>query len=147
MTTQPLTAAPFILKDCQLVIEGDDFIAHVSAVQFNVQSGQVSWTPLTPNRSFSDSTDPVWTCQLTYAQDWTSTKSLSKYLLANNGATKAAKFVPKKGDGLPTFTAQLKIVPGPIGGQVGQVATGQVTLGMDGAPVPDWDGDPATPNP
>lgn len=137
---------PFVLKDVELLIGADDYAAHVSRVQFTNARQTVTWQGLSPDASFSDSSSPTWQAVLDYAQDWETPNSLSRYLMANDGQTKTAKFKPRKGVGLPAFTADVIIAAGPIGGQGQAVQVGSVTLGVVGAPVPDYDDDPATPN-
>jgi hypothetical protein len=130
-----IAVSPFVLKDVDLVIETDNYEAHVSQVLFQPSSQTVTWKGLTPAATFSDQTAATWTVQLTFAQDWATADSLSNYLLENAGEKVTAVFKPKKGTAAPTFTADVILAAPPIGGTVDQVATGQVTLGVDGAPV------------
>jgi len=138
---------PIVLKDCELIIDVDDYAAHVSKVQFDPNTPSASWKGLAPSAVFNASGASTWTCSLEYAQDWTTPDSLSRYLLAHAGEKKDVTFQPEAGAGLPAFLATVTIAPGPIGGTVDGVPTGAVTLQVDGAPVPDWDNDPLTPNP
>lgn len=130
-----IAVAPFVLKDVDLVIDVDNYEAHVSQVLFQPASQTVTWKGLTPTAVFSDQTAASWTCQLSFAQDWATADSLSNYLLENAGEKVTAVFKPKKGTGLPAFTADVILAAPPIGGNVDQVATGTVTLGVDGAPT------------
>ena len=127
-----LDVKPLFLKEVELTIgDGtpDDFRKHVSGVTFTPSSSQQSWTGLGQN-TVTESTEPTWTCQLDYAQDWESTNSLSRYLFENSGETVPMSFRPKSGVG-PSFTANVSIVPGAIGGQVNAYAGTSVTLGCD----------------
>lgn len=126
---------PIVMKDCELLIEADDYTAHVSRVRFDPSSSTVTWKGLTPSAKFTDTTSPEWTCSLAYAQDWATDDSLSRYLHEHAGETVTAKFQPKKGSGLPQVTADITLAPGPIGGDVDAVMTGEVTLGVDGEPA------------
>lgn len=129
MTT--LAVVPLILKDVMLTLGalGDDYRKHVSGVKLTPSSSQTTWKGLGGN-SHTDATVPTWTCQLDYVQDWSSASSLSRYLFEHSGETVPATFQPISGSG-PSFTANLSIVPGDIGGQVDAYATTSVTLGSD----------------
>lgn len=131
-----IAVAPFVLKDALLTIATDNYEKHVSGVLFTPQTSPVTWQGLTPDSAFSDASNPIWTCQMDYAQDWTTTNSLAQYLLANAGQQKVAVFKPQGATtGKPIITATLIIVPGPIGGQVNTVQVGTVTMGVVGQPV------------
>lgn len=122
--------APLILKDVELLLGADDdFRKHVSGVTLTPSSSQTTWKGLGGN-THTDSSTPTWTCQLDYVQDWISETSLSGYLMDHSGETIAATFRPQSGAG-PTFTVNLSVVPGAIGGQVDAYSTTSVTLGCD----------------
>lgn len=137
MATTTVAAAPFTLKDVSLLIgptaTNFEFKTSVEAVLFTPSASQVTWTGLGLN-TYTDQTTATWTVQLTYAQDWDTTTSLSRYLHANEGSTVDIVFKPKSA-GTPTVTGKVIITPGAIGGTVNQVVTAQVTLGMVGKPV------------
>lgn len=126
-----LAVAPLVLKDVVLTLAtgGDDFRKHVSGVVFTPSNSPQTWQGLGLN-SHTDSGIATWTLVLDYVQDWSSPKSLSQYLLSNEGATVAATFKPVSGSG-PSFTSNVSITPGAVGGQVNAFATTQVTLGSD----------------
>lgn len=131
-----IAVAPFVLKDVIFTVGTDSYEAHVSSVKFTPQLNLVTWKGLTPSSAFSDSTVPVWSCQLTYAQDWTTTNSLAQYLMTNAGQQKAVVFKPQGTlTGKPSFAATVICVPGDIGGDVDTVQVATVTLGVIGAPV------------
>lgn len=124
------------LKDVVLSFGTDptapDFARHVSQVEFTPSTSQVSWQGMSPDATVTDVTSATWVCALAYAQDWDSVESLSQYLYDNEGETVAATFEPKRGG--RAWTADLVIVPGSIGGTVGAIAVGSVTLGVKGRP-------------
>ena len=131
-----IAVAPFVLKNALLQIATDNYEKHVSSVTFTPQLSSVTWQGLTPDSAFSDAASPVWSCTMSYAQDWTTTNSLAQYLLTNAGLQKVAVFKPQgTTTGMPIFTATVIIVPGPIGGDVNTVQVGSVTMGVVGAPV------------
>lgn len=131
-----IAVAPYVLKDALLSIATDNYEKHVSGVVFTPQTSPVTWQGLTPDSAFSDASNPIWTLQMDYAQDWTTVNSLAQYLLTNAGQQKIAVFKPLGATtGKPLFTATIIIVPGPIGGAVNTVQVGTVTMGVVGQPV------------
>lgn len=124
--------APFILNDVLLTLGANDYEGSVSAVEFAPSSNIVTWKGMKPGASYSFPTNATWQCNLTYAQDWETTNSLSRYLHDHEGETVAATFEPKSGGA--SFTATLLIVPGSIGGTVDAVAEASVSLGVQGKP-------------
>ena len=134
-----LAVSPLVLKDVLLTIgtgAPDDFARHVSSVVLEPSTSSVTWHGLSPDASFSDQTAPVWTCKLSFAQDWTSANSLSKYLLANSGKTMPAVFKPNASATTQvTVSCSLILTPGAIGGEVNKVMEATVTLGVSGVPT------------
>lgn len=123
---------PLILKDVLLLIggvTGDDYRKHVDAVTFTPSSSAVTWTGLGLNTHTSQSV-ATWVCVLNYAQDWETEGSLSAYLFEHEGETVEMTFQPRSGSG-PSFTANVVITPGVIGGTVNAYAVTSVTLGSD----------------
>lgn len=131
-----IAAKPFVLKDAILTIGTDEYQGHISSVRFDPTTSQLTWQAITPAGAFADQTSAVWTCTIAYAQDWETANSLAQYLLTNAGQKKTATFKPKgTTTGMPIFTADIMIAPGPIGGDVNTVQVGSVTLGVAGVPV------------
>lgn len=125
-----IAVVPLVLKDVILTLGADTYEKHVSKVRFVPSTSVIRWQGLTPTAKFTDVTASDWTCELSYVQDWKTPDSLSQYLLENEGETIAAVFKPESGDG-PTFTANLVITPGAIGGDVNAFTETSVTLGSD----------------
>lgn len=120
---------PLFLKDVTLEIgtgTPDDFSIGVSSVTFTPTASTVSWTGL-GLQTFTETTVATWAVALTYAQDWESTTSLSRYLFEHEGDVVPVTFIPKA-DG-PSFTADVSVTPGAIGGTVNSYAETTVTLG------------------
>ncbi|MHC9045819.1 hypothetical protein ACYX8G_14630 [Microbacterium saperdae] len=132
MTT--IAVSPFVLKDALFQVAADNYEAHVSQVQFDPSTSIQVWQGLTPAATFTDSSIATWQATLAYAQDWETPNSLSRYLYDNEGKTITAVFKPRAGSG-PSFTVQLVITPGAIGGTVNAFTTATVTLGIKGRPV------------
>jgi len=129
------TVDPFVLKDVDLVIDADNYAAHVSSVAWVPSAQQQSWKGLKPSSTFTDVGTATWVANLEFAQDWSDPASLSTYLLEHEGETVDAIFVPRSGSSMPAFTARLTLTPGQIGGAVDAFATATVSLGST-KPVP-----------
>lgn len=124
---------PFLMKDCLLTVATSDYAKHVSAVEFVPTASPVTWKGLTPTSVFTFGTNATWVCNLSYAQDWETTDSLSRYLYDHEGEEIEVVFEPVT-DG-SSITATLIIQPGSIGGAVDSVAVSSVSLGVKGKPV------------
>lgn len=125
-----IEVAPLVMKDVTAIIGGtNDFKKHLSSVVFTPTASQITWTGLGLN-TLTDTSIATWVVALTFAQDWETVDSLSQYLYENEGSTVAMEFHPKSGSG-PSFTANVAITPGAIGGAVNAVAEATVTLGSD----------------
>jgi len=121
-----IAASPFVLRNVLLTIGTDNYEAHVSQVEFVPTASSVSWTGLA-NNTVTSTTTATWVANLSFAQDWVTANSLSQYLLANEGEVVEVTFKPA--DGGPSFTSDVTIAPGGIGGTAGAFAVGTVALG------------------
>lgn len=124
---------PFILRDVLFTVAADEYSAHVSSVTFTPSSSVVTWQGLKPSATFTFGATATWTCDLAYAQDWSTDESLSRYLFENEGSEIAVVFEPVAGG--PSVSATLIITPGAIGGAVNAVAVATVSLGVKGKPT------------
>jgi hypothetical protein len=127
-----IAISPLYMRDVELTIGTDDYRKHVSGVTFTPAPKSAQWTGLGENTHSAVGT-PTWTCELTYAQDWDTTDSLSAYLFDHQGETKAVRFEPVSGG--QAFTANVIIQAGAIGGQVDSFASTSVSLPLEGAPT------------
>ncbi|MDR7113883.1 hypothetical protein J2X03_003785 [Microbacterium trichothecenolyticum] len=127
MTT--IAVKPLVLKDVLLKIATDNYEKHVSGVSWVPTAAQIQWQGLTPDAVFSDVANATWALTLNYVQDWETEDSLAQYLFEHEGETIEMVFTPVKGTGKKTFTADVTITPGQIGGEVNAYATTSVTLG------------------
>jgi hypothetical protein len=128
-----ISVSPFVLKDVTLLIAADNYEAHVSSVELVPSASTVTWKGLTPSSVFTDVSTATWVCNLSFAQDWATTDSLSRYLFENEGEAVACEFVPVAGGA--GFSATIVITPGAIGGAVDSVAVATVSLGVQGRPA------------
>lgn len=129
-----ISGSPLYMKDVVLSLGSNSYEKVVNSVAFTPSGGIATFKGLTPDAVYSFPQSPTWTCDITYAQDWDTTGSLSRYLFDNEGSTVAATFRPRTGAG-PSFTANLFITSGAIGGAVDSVATATVSLGVQGKPT------------
>lgn len=125
---------PVYLKDVVFTVAADGYEKHVSSVTFTPSTSTAQWKGLTPSAVFTNTSAATWVCDLEYAQDWTTTNSLSKYLFNNQGNTIAVTFQPTNGEG-DVFEADVIVVSGAIGGAVDGYATTTVSLPVQGAPT------------
>ena len=132
-----IASAPIILKDSVFKVAADRYEAHVSAVELKPNTSTVTWKGLTPSAVFTGVSSATWTCDLSFVQDWTTTNSLSAYLLANEGKQVVVVFIPQTAatGTVPTFTVTVFVTPGSIGGTVDSVGVSSVTLPVVGKPV------------
>jgi hypothetical protein len=128
-----IAVQPIVLTDVLLTVGTDTYEAHVSGVTFTPTSPTVTWKGLTPTSVHTFGGTATWTVTLNYAQDWETANSLSIYLMENEGETVSMTFEPKSGGA--SFTANVILTPGGIGGDVDTVAVSSVTLGVSGKPV------------
>lgn len=124
---------PLVLKDVLFRVADDEYQAHCSAVVFTPSSSISTWKGLTPSSVHSAGSAATWTCDLTYAQDWDTEGSLSRYLYEHEGEEVNVEFQPRRGIG-PSFTATIIIQPGAIGGQVDTFGETSVSCGSKGRP-------------
>lgn len=128
-----IAVSPYILKDCLFTVEADSYEAHVSQVEFTPSAPTATWKGLTPDASFSFVGTATWMCNLTFAQDWSTADSLSRYLFENEGDEIDVVFEPVAAG--PSISATLMATPGSVGGSVDSVATSTVTLTVKGKPT------------
>ncbi|MGB3375927.1 MAG: hypothetical protein WBA87_12425 [Microbacterium sp.] len=135
-----IAVKPFVLRDCTLSIKDGatavgDFEAHVSRVLFNPTTPIQTWRGLTPSAVFRDVGSTEWDATVDYAQDYETANSFAQYLIANPGKQVTVEFTPKKGTSAKKVTATITLIPGGIGGGVGEFATSSVTLPVTGQPA------------
>lgn len=131
-----ITPVPFSLASALLNVATDNYEKTVSNVLFTPSYQALTWQGLTPDAVYTDASNPTWTLQFDYAQDWITANSMSKYLLANAGTQKVVVFKPNGATtGKPIITATALIVAGPMGGATNTILTGTVTMQVIGQPA------------
>lgn len=129
-----IAVTPLFLKDVTLTVGTDSYEKHVSSVTLTPTNATASWKGLNSAATFTDAGTPTWTLDLSYAQDWDTLNSLSKYLFSNQGATKTITFKPKAAN-TPTFTVSVIILAGAVGGTVDSYGEATVSLPVQGQPT------------
>lgn len=127
-----IAVQPIYLKDVVLSVAGSDFEKHVSSVVFTPTVSTATWKGLEPTAVYSNIGSSTWTVDLSYAQDWETSGSLSAYLFANEGAEVSLTFTPVSGGGV--WDADVIIAPGQVGGAVDSFAEATVSLPVQGKP-------------
>lgn len=128
-----IAVQPIYLKDVVLTVAGSDFEKHVSSVTFTPSVSSSTWKGLEPTAVFTNVGASTWMVDLAYAQDWTTTGSLSGYLFDNEGEEVSLTFTPVTGG--DSWTATVIIVPGAVGGAVDSYAEATVSLPVQGKPT------------
>ena len=127
--------APYVMRNALLQIATDNYEKHISGVTLTPAVTAVKFKGIDGSVN-TDTSAPEWSAQLTYAQDWATTNSLSKYLATNAGTVKTVVFSPLGTTaGKPKCTIDVVLAPGPIGGSVDEMQTASVTLSCNGQPV------------
>lgn len=122
--------SPLFLIDCEFEVGGTDYAGELSSIRFVTNSSQQEFRGLTPDAVYTASTTPTYVAEVGYAQDWETAGSFSNLLYDQAGETVAVTFKPK-GSGTVSWTANLLLVPGDIGGDTNTFAESSVTLGSD----------------
>lgn len=116
---------PYALKTGTLTIATDDFTAAVTQVEFSPSTSQ-STVRTIDGVAHKEQATAEWSVTVGFVQDL-APAGLMRYLLNNDGQTKAAVFTPETGG--PSIAANIVISPGTIGGTAGpDLAVGAVTL-------------------
>ncbi|WP_336630772.1 MULTISPECIES: hypothetical protein [unclassified Microbacterium] len=132
-----IVPVPIVLNDIVLIIGADNYEAAVSKAEFVPTTPTVSFSGMTPGSMIQLAATTSWVMNLDFAQDHATAKSLSLYLLDNNGQNKSVTLKPKKpaSGTAPTYTITAMMIPTTIGGAVDTIAASSVTLPCSGQPV------------
>jgi len=128
-----IAVQPIYLKDCVLSVAGSDFEKAVSSVSFTPSVATATFKGLEPTAVFTNVGSSTWMVDIAYAQDWETTGSLSAYLYENEGAEVTLTFEPVNGGS--SWSADVIIVPGAVGGAVDSYAVATVSLPVQGRPT------------
>lgn len=120
---------PRLLRNYLLQVDTDNYEAACDSVTFTPSSSTQTWTG-GDGEAHSDAAASTWGVALGYMQDWDTVGSLGEYLLEHEGEVVPVTFTPNRETGGtgPTFTADVTIVPGAIGGSNGAWPTTTSTM-------------------
>jgi hypothetical protein len=125
---------PLYFDDCELKIGTDDYGAAISSAVLTPTANTITFTGLKPGAEYHAGR-VTWTLDLTFAQDWGNSASLSRKLWNSQGTViEDCTIKPITGD-TPEFTVDLFITPGAVGGQARAHATATVSLPVKGQPT------------
>lgn len=125
--------APYVARHVKFTLDGTEYAAEVSDAQLVPSASVQTWQGLTPPSQYSDVGPATWQCNLTFAQDYDEALSLATFLFEHEGEVIPMEFEPQVGGA--SFTADVVVTPGLIGGAVNTYAEASVTLGVQGKPV------------
>src|SRR5690606_41433038 len=111
----------FVLRNVDLTIDGSDFAAEASQVEFTPTAQAATWTGLADNTVTSTAT-ATWNLTIAPGQEWDDPDSLSNYLLENEGEVVDTTFAPRSGG--TSFTAEVTSTSAGVGGPAGHNAVG-----------------------
>lgn len=130
---------PFIINNAIISFETDDFAKAISTATLTPSGGIVTFAGQKPDAVYTFPTSVTWTLDLTFAQDWSTDESLSRYLFLHQGEVIPATLNPNDTtSGGTTWALNVAIVPGSVGGDVNTVAVSTVQLGVSGQPIPTY---------
>jgi hypothetical protein len=133
---------PFIMRNAIIQLGAtDDFAKAVSTASITPSGGTAEYKGLKPSAVFTFPQASTYVLEMTYAQDWSASTSLSRYLWEHKGETVPFVLNPddttgQTGVGSTSWAGEVAIIPGQVGGDVDAVATASVSLGIVGEPVP-----------
>lgn len=129
-----ITPTPLYFDDCELKIGTDDYGAAISSAVLTPTPNTQSFIGLKPTAEFHAGR-PTWALEITFAQDWENATSLSRKLWTSQGTViEDCTLKPVTGGG-ETFTVDLFITPGAVGGAARAHATATVSLPVVGTPA------------
>jgi hypothetical protein len=129
------------MRNAIVQLGADDFAYAVSTATIENSSGTTDFKGLKPPAVVTVPQATTYVLSLTYAQDWQSATSLSRYLWEHKGETVPFTLNPDDTSldatlGSTSWAGLVAIAPGNVGGDVDAVATSSVSLGIVGEPVP-----------
>jgi len=133
---------PFIMRNAIVTFgsPGDDFAKAVSSAVLTPSTGSSEFKGLKPSAVFTFPQATLYALDLSYAQDWSSENSLSRYLWDHKGEQVPFTVNPDDQTGVTpavgstSWSGTVALTSGGIGGDVDSVATTTVSLGVIGEP-------------
>src|SRR5690606_34195868 len=116
----------FVLRNVDLTIDGSDFAAEASQVEFTRTAPAATWPGLADN-AVTSTAPATGNVLLALGQEWDDPGRLSDCVLENEGEVVDMTCAARSGG--TSFTAEVTLAPSGIGGTAGAFAVGSVTLG------------------
>jgi hypothetical protein len=132
-----ITPDPLYFDDAAIQIGADDYGAAVTSGTLTPNVTVARLNGLKPDANYK-AVDIDWKLDLTFAQDWENATSLSRKLWSAQGTTITDCVIKPITAGGASFTVDLYIVPGSVGGASRAHATSTVSLEVVGVPVFDY---------
>ncbi len=127
-----VTGTPIKLGACTLKLGADNYEALVSKAEFVPSTSKSTFKAINGRRVVS-SGKAEWVLNIEFAQDWATPTSLSNKLFADEGTKVTAVLLPL-GAGA-TFTVDVFLESGSVGGTADADLTATASFGCDGKPV------------
>jgi len=136
MSTTVLEIEPIFGKNYAVICAALDYRKHIDSFALVPQTQTQTWRGA-GNNTHSDVSVIGWNVQAGYMQDWKSEDSFSRFLQEHAGETLTFTFEPQAGEGT-SWTVDVVIVPGQVGGAIGSPLNVTVTLACATDPVPTY---------
>lgn len=123
-----------VLRNALVTVAGTEYQAKVKTASLTPEVNKQEYRTLVPAGVEQDVDAPVWSLQLVGLQDW-GTDGLAKYLHDHHGEEVSIELAPKNTLGEPLATVTVVSQSSQFGGNQGEFAETDVTLGVVGQPV------------
>lgn len=133
-----IAVKPITLNNIDLKLGTDNYEAHVNKARLVPTTPVTKWKGMTPGSAVNMAGDPEWVLELSFAQDHETANSMSLYLMANIGKIIPFALKPVKPVGpatAATYSGNVLVLPGPVGGDLDTTAVGDVSLPVNGQPT------------
>lgn len=127
-------ANPLFIKSASIEVDGVEMGELISNVVLTPTTSTLTFKGVS-GATFQSVGSEVWTLQFDYAQDWSTADSLALKLFNETGTNVTVTVNPEGTVGAPSFTAEVTLLSGSVGGATDSVATASVTLPVTGRPV------------
>ncbi|MCE0458445.1 hypothetical protein [Curtobacterium flaccumfaciens] len=118
------------MKNVTFTVAAHDYAAQLSSAALTPNATTATWAGFN-GATQKNTASADWQVNLTFGQDW-GTDGFSRYLYEHEGEEVEVVFSPTAGG--PSFTANVTLTPGSVGGGVNAYAESTVSLPIDGKP-------------
>ncbi|MFT4295640.1 MAG: hypothetical protein QM582_09540 [Micropruina sp.] len=133
---------PYVMRDIDLILgdaaTGPNFKCQVRSVKLTPETNVQRTKTACPTGQYAAVDDPEWTLEIGYlvGEDngtLPTIEPLAEFLLENSGEELPFTFRPIAGG--DSWSGTVQLVPGPVGGEVGNFSEETVQLPVTGQPV------------